>query len=161
MRYHTLTEAEFISGSLLFQSNMRNRNWIIFIGCSAAAVAAIAALAGYNSIAFIAMCALIGAVVGGLVTRLLLPRRLRKIHSQQASLHEPYLITWSEDGLTSTSARGSVTTPWTHFRGWCENADVLLLRHSDCLFQVVSKQMFESAAELQEFTGALAQRVEG
>ena len=87
------------------------------------------ALIGFGLIAFV------------LVVRfVLIPNRVRKIFSQQKSLHQETEIAISEEGLILENQIGNAMIPWKNFIKWLEDDDVLLLFHSDLLMNMIPKR---------------------
>ncbi|MBB6342906.1 hypothetical protein HNP49_003094 [Pseudomonas fluvialis] len=93
----------------------------------------------------------VGCFIGHWIQRLyILKFKAKKIYKQQKFLHESFSYDWSPDGLLVTSDTSSCLTPWSHFVRWRENKDVVLLYHSDCLFQILPKSIFTSQESEQK-----------
>lgn len=106
---------------------------------------------------------LIAAVGGGLiglgVTRAwILPRKVRRLHAQQATLRHVVTYAWDETDIQVSWSGGQSRRPWSDFVRFRENAQVLLLYHNDMLFEVVPVAWFADAAQRDEFR-RLASRV--
>lgn len=106
---------------------------------------------------------LIGAGGGGLIGLALqygwiLPRKLRRLHAQQAALRHAITYAWDENGLEVTWSGGQARRPWADFIRYRENPQVLLLYHNDMLFDVVPTSWFADAAQREAFR-RLASRV--
>lgn len=69
---------------------------------------------------------LIGSGGGGLIGLALLhvwglPRRIKRLHAQQASLRHTYTYAWDENGLEITWADGHLRRPWSDYMRIREN----------------------------------------
>ena len=110
---------------------------------------------GYRLIGFILIGAGIGGLIGELVqSRLLLPRRAEKIYDQQASLRATYTYTWDESGLSVSSENGHASRPWSDYVKLLENDQLLLLYHSDIMFEIFPRSWFSSQEQADEFRAA-------
>ncbi len=99
---------------------------------------------------------LMGAAGGGLiglgVTRAwILPRKVRRLHAQQAALRHVVTYAWDEAGIDVAWSGGQARRPWTDFVRCRENAQVLLLYHNDMLFEVVPTSWFVDATQREAF----------
>jgi hypothetical protein len=124
-----------------------------------AAVGVLVAAAGYRLIGLI----LIGAGVGGLIgefiqSRFLLPRKAEKIYNQQAALRANYTYSWDKDGVSVSSATVQAKRPWSDYIKTLENEHLLLLYHSDIMFEIFPKTWFANPEQADEFR-VLATRV--
>ncbi len=117
-----------------------------------AVIGAIVVAAGYRLIGLI----LIGAGVGGLIgefiqSRFLLPRRAEKIYNQQAALRANYTYSWGEDGVSVSSETVQAKRPWSDYIKTLENEHLLLLYHSDIMFEIFPKAWFANPEQANEF----------
>jgi hypothetical protein len=94
------------------------------------------------------------SVITGL-TYVLVPRRARKLFRQQKSLHAEASIGWSDKGFSYKSELTSSLHPWTHYRQWGENKDVLVMFLTDTQFNLVPKRDIPDGA-LEELKSLLA-----
>ncbi|MDL5365288.1 YcxB family protein [Xanthomonas sp. NCPPB 2654] len=106
---------------------------------------------------------LIGAAGGGLiglgVTRAwILPRKVRRLHAQQATLRHVVTYAWNEAEIEVSWSGGQARHPWADYVRCRENAQVLLLYHNDMLFELVPTSWFADAAQHEAFR-RLASRV--
>ena len=101
-----------------------------------------------------ALAAVATAVVGGLV-RILVPWRAKKHFRQQKSMHDEAAIGWSDEGFTYKSALITALHPWTYYRAWGENKDILVMFLTNVQFNVVPKRDIPDAA-LAELRALLA-----
>lgn len=104
---------------------------------------------------------LLGGVLGGavgaeIVRRLVLPRRSRRVFAQQKNLQRPVTMHWDSEELRWSSADGSGKTCWVDFVKWRRNDRVLLLYHSDLLFQLLPMRAFTSEELWASFETELA-----
>ncbi len=106
---------------------------------------------------------LVGIGGGGLIGlaslyRWKVPRKLRRLHAQQAVLRHVITYAWDETGLEISWSGGQARRPWTDFIRYRENQQVLLLYHNDMLFDMVPTSWFVDAAQREAFR-RLAARV--
>ncbi|MCC4597917.1 YcxB family protein [Xanthomonas campestris pv. phormiicola] len=87
-----------------------------------------------------------------------LPRKLRRLHAQQAALRHAITYAWDETGLEVRWSGGQARRPWTDFIRYRESPQVLLLYHNDMLFDMVPTSWFADAAQREAFR-RLAARV--
>jgi len=101
------------------------------------------------------------ALKGGIVTRKMPTYKAAfrpttyRIFRQQKSLNLPFSIEATSEAFCAFNETGKTTMPWGHFVKWKESERLLLLYHSDILFNLVPKRLFQSGAELAEFRGFL------
>ena len=88
----------------------------------------------------------------------LVPRRLRKLYSQQKGVQEPVSVELRPEGLFFASIRGSGLLPWSHVHKWRESAHLLLVYHSDALYNVLPKRDL-SSSEVQQIRQGLLEHV--
>lgn len=79
-----------------------------------------------------------------------LPRTAKTIFGQQKSLQVVREIEITPEGCTSSSAFGVVTMKWKDFHKYKVGRDLILVYHSDPLFQMFPKRWF-SADEYTQF----------
>ena len=89
------------------------------------------------------------------ITYVLVPRRARKLFRQQKALHAQASIGWSDEGFSYKSELTSSRHPWTHYRQWGENKDVLVMFLTDTQFNLVPKREIPDGA-LEELRSLLA-----
>ncbi|UXA68203.1 YcxB family protein [Xanthomonas prunicola] len=99
---------------------------------------------------------LIGGGGGGVIGLALshvwgLPRRIKRLHAQQASLRHIYTYAWDENGLEVTWADGHFRRPWSDYIRVRENDRVLLLHHNDRLFELFCPHWFADKAQYEAF----------
>jgi hypothetical protein len=85
----------------------------------------------------------------------IIPISAYRIFKQQKSLNLPFSIEATPGAFCAFNETGKTTMPWSHFVKWKESERLLLLYHSDILFNLVPKRLFQSDAELAEFRGFL------
>lgn len=155
---HVLLEAEDYASALTLHSRWtKKRAWTTVV----AALAGLALMATFNRWLLVAGGGIVGGAVGGAIAyeaarRLVLPRRSRKLFAQQKNLRRPVEFSWDAHGLAYISANGSGNTPWTDYVKWRENERMLLLYHSDALFQMLPKRAFSNDDQLHSLLAELA-----
>lgn len=80
-----------------------------------------------------------------------IPRKVRRLHAQQAALRHAITYAWDENGLEVTWSGGQARRPWTDFIRYRESSQVLLLYHNDMLFDMVPTSWFVDAAQREAF----------
>lgn len=105
---------------------------------------------------------LIGAGVGGFIgefvlSNLTLPRRARKIYSQQAALRANYTYSWDKNGVSVSSENANARRPWSDYIKTLESEDLILLYHSDIMFEIFPKSWFANKEQVDEFRNLAAQ----
>jgi len=106
---------------------------------------------------------LTGAGTGGLIgefllSTLALPRRARKIYNQQAALRVNYTYSWDKDGVSVTSANANARRPWSDYIKTLESDDLILLYHSDVVFEIFPKSWFANKEQVDEFRSLATRR---
>jgi len=106
---------------------------------------------------------LIGIGGGGMIGVALLygwkvPRKVRRLHAQQAALRHIVTYAWDENCLEVSWSGGQARRPWTDFIRYRENRQMLLLYYNDMLFDMVPTSWFVDAAQRETFR-RLASRV--
>ncbi|MFO3703619.1 YcxB family protein [Xanthomonas codiaei] len=107
---------------------------------------------------------LIGGGGGGLLGLALLhawglPRRIKRLHAQQAALRHTYTFAWDETGLEITWADGRLRRPWSDYIRYRENDRVLLLYHNDRLFELFAPHWFADRAQYEAFRRVAVQGI--
>jgi YcxB-like protein len=85
-----------------------------------------------------------------------IPINAYRIFRQQKSLNLPFSIEASSEAFCSFNEFGRNTVPWTHFVKWKESRELILLYHSDVLFNLIPKRFFQGKAQLSEFLSFLS-----
>ena len=94
----------------------------------------------------------IGGIIGELVSSFgVLPRKARRLHSQQKDLAFPFTYTWDSEFLECKGISGQARRPWTNYVRVKENNEFILLYHADNLFEVFPKRWFSNQAQMEEF----------
>ena len=88
-----------------------------------------------------------------------LPRRVRRIFSQQKNLQLPFESTVTDSGIDSTNANGKTHLPWSHVIRWKEGATVFIVYQSDLMFCIVPKRLFTHPEHLDAFRALLTEQV--
>ncbi len=107
---------------------------------------------------------LIGAGGGGLIGLAVLhlwglPRKIKRLHAQQAALRHTYTFAWDETGLEITWADGRLRRPWSDYIRYRENERVLLLYHNDRLFELFAPHWFADQAHYDAFRRVAVQGI--
>ena len=91
-----------------------------------------------------------GALAGGIlmplaVVRWYIPRLGRRIIRQQRGLHREIVMEWDSEELRGSSDKGHSRTAFAEYTRFAENRDIILLYHSDTLFEFVPKRVLDIA----------------
>jgi hypothetical protein len=112
-----------------------------------------------NLIAFAITCGAVGGLVGELiVSTAILPRRALRIHHQRKEFSSPTTYSWDNEFLITSSRDGHAKKRWKDYLRLREDDGMLLLYHSDDLFQMVPKRWFSNADDLMKFTELARER---
>jgi hypothetical protein len=105
--------------------------------------------------------ACIGAVVGVLgFYFVFLPFKCARIYRQQRNLQIPFQFSWDDEGVFMKNEMAEGKTKWSDFRKYKQNKSVIMLYHSDALFNLVPKSAFSDAGQLADFM-AHVERIRG
>ena len=151
-----ITSQHYLAALRLHRKRAVKRQLLILVVSAVAGVVIVAA--GY----MLAGLILVGAGVGGLIgefvqSRFVLPRRAEKIYNQQAALRATYTYSWDKDGVRVSSESVQAKRPWSDYIKTLEDDHLLLLYHSDIMFEIFPKSWFASREQADAFR-ALASR---
>jgi len=158
---HLRLEAQDLVAAYQLHHRVKLRSWRTAVGGGLALLALagllIALGEGWPAVA----AGLVGGVVGGfavpvMMLRWRVPAVARRIFQQQKQLNEETNLAWNADGLRVRTPNLDGRTPWAHFRRWREDGRVVLLYHSDALFQFIPKGVLspEQLADLRACAAA-------
>ncbi len=111
-----------------------------------------------------------GAAIGGMVGMLgwlailffiIIPYRAKRIFRQQKSLHLNHKFWWDNEMVFFQSEDSEGKIRWADFTKVKENRKMLLLYHSDTLFNLVPKHCFSTREDLEAFKACLSGRSGG
>lgn len=88
-----------------------------------------------------------------------IPVRVRRIYAQQRALHEPFEMTFDENGIFANNARADGKLPWEYIHRWRESETLFVLYQMDALFNILPKRCFVSSAEINHFRILLVSQV--
>ncbi len=71
-----------------------------------------------------------------------LPKQVKKVFFQQKELSAPFEIEFTDTSMLASNEFGNSTRPWKNFIKWKENKELLLLYHSDMLYNIIPKRFF-------------------
>jgi hypothetical protein len=72
-----------------------------------------------------------------------------------------HTMSFSEDGVTASNARGSQRFEWGHWRSWTRTGDLYLLRGGRGVFTFIPRSAFASAGVEGEFRSLLSANLRG
>jgi len=146
----TLTQEQHLHALRLHRRKAVKVLVSVLLGCAVIGVVALAV--GHQFPGLVLVCGGVGGAIGALAqSRLALPRQVAKIHRQQASLHVRYTYSWDNEWLSVASEHVQAKRQWSDYTKLRENEEVLLLYHSDVMFEVFPKAWFNGRAQLDEF----------
>ncbi len=99
------------------------------------------------------------ALLNVFVRMVYLPRRARRVFSQQRNLHATFECRVTEAGLDSTNANTTTHLPWTYIIRWKEGPALFVLYQSDLVFNLVPKRLFAHAADVDAFRALVRRHV--
>ncbi len=152
-----ISSQDYLAALRLHRERLVKRQLLVLAALTFAGLLAIAI--GFRFVGIV----LIGAGVGGFIgefvqSQFFLPRKVRRIYSQQASLKASHTYSWDEDSISISSETGYAKRPWSEYIKSLENDHLFLLYHSDIMFEMFPKSSFHSQEQLDGFR-ALASRV--
>lgn len=141
-----LQDGDYLA-ALRLHARWTRRRWII-----TALVMLAAAVVGWASFPHwpaVAAGAVVGGIIGSVVWRGVawwwyLPRLARRVFAQQRILHESMEVAWSEAGLSMRQPQASSITSWANYLRRRQDERVLLLYHSEVLFQMLPRRAFDA-----------------
>ena len=89
----------------------------------------------------------------------LLPRKVRHLFSQQADLRAPFEIDITEISVRFSNEFGQTDRPWDHFVNWKENARLFTIYHSDLMYSILPKRLFDGEQEIGLVRRTLSQAI--
>ena len=103
---------------------------------------------------------LVGGFVGGILGFVgyyvvFLKYKCAKIYRQQKNLQIPYQFSWDNDSIYMKNEMGEGRIKWSDFTKHKQNKTLILLYHSDALFNIVPKSAFINEQQLSEFSSHL------
>lgn len=148
----SLTEEDFLASQRLharshLRDSIRSRGFVLaWLVLFAAAAGAFLLLGLWNTATMLALAAaaivlpLASILLAMLLNRILGPPAARRNFRQQPSLQQTIEFSWSDAGLKARSTRGESVMPWTEYWKWRQDPKILLLYHSDRLYQFIPKR---------------------
>lgn len=106
-----------------------------------------------------------GAAIGGvagmfgwlaILYLVIIPYRAKRIYRQQKSLHLSHSFWWDNEMVFFQSQDSEGKIRWSDFTKVKENRKMLLLYHSDTLFNMVPKHCFAGPEDLEAFKSCLS-----
>ncbi len=81
--------------------------------------------------------------------------RSKKIYNQQKSLHSPVEVKWNSESIAFINESGHANMKWSDFTKHKESDDLLMLYHSDVIFNFIPKSSFHSEEDIANFKSNL------
>ncbi|HEX9347446.1 MAG TPA: YcxB family protein, partial [Gemmatimonadales bacterium] len=88
-----------------------------------------------------------------------LPRRVRRVYSQQRNLQLPFESVCTESGIESSNANSTNRLPWNHLIRWKEGPALFVVYQSDLIFNIVPKRCFAEPDQVDAFRSLLTERL--
>lgn len=151
----TLTADDFVAAQTLHMRKWRKRQYAFF-----AFIGILGGTLVWSGARMPGMIG-IGACIGGLagifaLHRRRLPGTWKKLFEQQKSLHERFCYSWDDSGLHVVTTLGQARRPWSHFTDLDEDAHLILLYHSDAMFELIPKRWFAEAEFLDSLRAEIS-----
>lgn len=139
------TEDDYVAALKSHAAWSRRRT---FVHLALALLAVVVIVSSFPRWPAVAGGAVLGSVLGigvcfGISWFFYLPWKARHVFRQQKSLHEEYELSWGDDGLCVRGARVQSTVPWDNFVKKKWNDRIVMLYHSDLLFQMLPLRCFD------------------
>src|SRR2546428_7228240 len=87
------------------------------------------------------------------------PRRTRRLYSQERNLQLPFESVCTERGIEWTNPNGRTQLPWSHVIRWKEGDTLSVLSQSDLVFNMVPKRCFAQPEQVEAFRSLLTERL--
>lgn len=78
-----------------------------------------------------------------------MPWNARRVFKQQKTLHDPFTMELTEEGLFVDSTRGTLRMAWKDFHKWKINQKLILIYHSERMYNLIPARAFTNDAERQ------------
>ena len=145
-----ISSQQYLDALRLHRQRPVRRQLLVLISLALAGV--IVAVVAHRLLGLI----LVGAGVGGLIgefiqSRFILPRKAEKIYNQQAALRATYTYSWDKEWLSVWSETVQAKRLWSDYIRTLENEQLLLLYHSDIMFEIFPKSWFVSQEQATAF----------
>lgn len=100
---------------------------------------------------------LVGGFIGGVLIffgyySIFLKYKCAKIYRQQKNLQIPFQFSWDNDSIYMKNDMGEGRIKWSDFTKHKQNKSLILLYHSDALFNIVPKSAFANEQQLFDFS---------
>jgi YcxB-like protein len=99
------------------------------------------------------------AIVQLVVRLIYLPRRVRRVYSQQRNLQLPFESAVSDAGIEWQNANGKVQIPWSHLIRWKESAAMFVVYQSDIVFNMIPKRCLAQPEDVEALRNTLTERL--
>jgi len=87
------------------------------------------------------------------------PRRVRRVYSQQPNLQLPFESVCTDSGIESSNANSTNRLPWNHLTRWKEGPALFVVYQSDLIFNIVPKRCFAEPEQVDGFRSLLTERL--
>lgn len=78
-----------------------------------------------------------------------LPWKTRRSYRTQKTLHSPFTVELSDEGVRLEALHGQMSMPWKDYHKWKANDKLILLYQSDRLYNPIPRRAFASDADWQ------------
>ncbi|MCU0756555.1 MAG: YcxB family protein [Xanthomonadales bacterium] len=152
-----ISEDEFVRASKLHGKPTRGI-WILYAVVVVAAIAAV--ILGSERLQGFAISALLGGAVGvTLFTQILCPIWARRHFRKSPSMHQPFDVSLSPEGIHFKSANGEGRLIWSHVVQWRQNSEFLLIYFTPALHYIVPRRLEASGLDVSRLMGELQKHV--
>ena len=135
-----LTWQDYMEANLLLSNSKKSVRWIIIFIVVITTIIGIREIVKTGEFNSIIVFPIVFIPAFYLERKIFFPKRVKKIYQQQKSLQVPTTVIISENEIKLNNELGNEVIPWTNFIKWMENDKVLLLFHSDIVFNFFPKR---------------------
>ena len=119
----------------------------------------LAIMTGLNFI-FILVCAVIGGIIGDLITwRVYAPRQTRRQFREYKAIGEPVDISLEEEGLRFKDADNFSLLKWSDLMKWRENEEFVLVYQHRALYHIIPRRLQNDGFDVVSLTEKLEEAV--
>jgi len=143
--------------------NGRKKRRLTFLLLGLALLLSLLAWLLEGSDALLPIC--ISAWSGGMLVYLLIvyfwwvPVRVKKLYLQQKLLHQEITAEITNQAFKTSLAQGQSEIAWDTYYAWAEDSRMIILKHSQVMFQMLPKRAFTGDEDIQWLRGILVVKV--
>ncbi len=155
---YTISETEYVRANKLF-TRLEKRS-LIGYGLAVSILAAIAVFLPSIPIQVGALFAIVGGVLGHIVTRYIVaPWQTRKQYRHCNAVQEPVIVGLEEHGIRFKTADSEALLKWSNVRSWRENSEFVLVYQTTRLYHVIPKKVGNESFPVDRLLSELSERI--